>query len=106
MRSWDASLLEYAPSFWEDADREFAMAWLALRLSVPNAPRIRLPDGAVLLQEGPGVLAEMRITQRTEPQPGEPMQASLLYVRPKNSRSESVSPDFMVVVPTHAVEKG
>jgi hypothetical protein len=106
LKTWDSTKCEFAPSFWEEADRELATVWLALRLSVPSAPRIRLPDGGVLLQLSPGVLAEIRVTQRTAPQPGESLRASLLYVPVQEDRTSPLLPSFTVMAPTHAVNKG
>ncbi|SEM03152.1 hypothetical protein SAMN05444354_110303 [Stigmatella aurantiaca] len=106
IRTWQATEYTFAPSFWEEADRELATLWLALRRSVARAPHVRLPDGSVLLQLNPAVLANIRVTQRSEPRPGEPLRASLLYEPVQEGNKPVLSPFFTVMAPTHAVNKG
>ncbi|KFA90879.1 hypothetical protein [Archangium violaceum] len=77
LKHWKMGRFDISPEVWEEADRELAMVWLALRMALLNPQTIRLPDGAVLLRLGGPFFAEIRINppaHRTDPAP---IQASL-----------------------------
>ena len=58
---WQLCFLDLLPWLWEEADRELALAWLALRLALESPQAIRLPEGAVLLRLGGPFFAELRL---------------------------------------------
>ncbi|MFP2926682.1 hypothetical protein ACLESO_16035 [Pyxidicoccus sp. 3LG] len=76
--SWATTELTLDEKSWVEADRELALVWMALRRACADAPWIRLPDKAVLLQVTAGIFAEIRVTRRSEPAPEARIQASLL----------------------------
>jgi hypothetical protein len=59
--SWATAPFAIAEEIWEQADRELAMAWLALRMALVQPQSIRLPDGAILLRLGGPFFAEIRV---------------------------------------------
>jgi hypothetical protein len=102
---WRTHELDPGESSWSDADRELALAWMALRRATENATWIPLPNQSVLLQVTPGIFAELHVTQRAQSVPDAPIQASLL-------RPLSVDPGYQVsfrledirtTIPTHGV---
>ncbi|EPX60716.1 hypothetical protein D187_001365 [Cystobacter fuscus DSM 2262] len=77
LQHWQTTPLHIAPEYWEMADRELALAWLALRMALLNPRAIRLPDGAVLLQLGGSFFAELRVTRLAQSAMSSQVQACL-----------------------------
>jgi len=75
--SWSTGVLEIPEELWEEADRELAMAWLALRMALARPQTVRLHDGVVLLRLGGPFFAELRISSLRNPASPKEVQGSL-----------------------------
>ena len=58
---WASSPVAMPGSLWCEADRELAMAWVALRRALDTPGAIVMHDGIVLLPMSAGVFAELRV---------------------------------------------
>jgi|GEM_PF-4049876 len=103
---WRTTTLDPGEQSWSDADRELALAWMALRRATEDATWISLPNQSVLLQVTPGIFAELYVTQRPQPVPDAPIQASLLRPLSVEDAYPQVTfrlQEIRTTTPTHGV---
>lgn len=60
---WVQTTQDVPLATWNRADRELAMAWIALRRAVRGGEAVRLHDDTVLLDLGGGLLAEVEVRE-------------------------------------------
>lgn len=110
LRKWEVSEVQIPQEVWEEADRELALAWLALTTALSRPHAIALHEGTILLKLGGAFFAELRVNQRGAPSEEKDVHASLLmnvsynhnaYGNPRISLSE-----LSDLVTTHTVKGG
>ncbi|RKH48844.1 hypothetical protein D7Y23_18830 [Corallococcus sp. AB050B] len=110
LQEWEVSEFQVAHEAWEEADRELALAWLALTTALSSPQAITLHDGTVLLKLGGAFFAELRVRQRADPSEERDVHASLLVNVTYNANAFSSPPilvsDLSDLVTTHTVKGG